>query len=236
MRSRVEDLAAHVPALLEPAIRAAAANARAIGIVATEIVNRVEHGGRLFAFGAGHAYAFAAELCSRAGGVPNWTSMNLDDLREDARPAHLQLRDSLPEREPANGPALAAFHGLSDNDVLVIASQSGRNGSQVEMALWARAHGVYVVAVLSAVHAAAFASRHPSGLKLGEVADLVLDLCTPVGDAVLEDRYGRMVSATSTLSFALLAQLLNARVVAEMESRGLDAQVIVSANVDRPAP
>lgn len=227
------DLAEHASSLLSPAVSAAAANAHEITIAAKEIADRIERGGHLFSFGAGHAYAFAAELCSRAGGLPFWASMNLEDLRDTPRLARKQLHDSAPERDPAQGVALARLHGVATGDVIVIASQSGRNGASVEMATWARSQGIYVIGVVSRAHSDAYPSRHPAGLKLVDVCDLIFDLCTPVGDAVLLAESGKRVSSTSTIAFALLAQLLNARVALELETRGIDPQVITSANVDR---
>ena len=228
----LKDLGAHAPALLAPAIRAAAVNAGAISSAADEIVDRVTAGGHLFAYGAGHAYAFAAELCSRAGGLSYWASMNLEDLRETQRLTREQLHDHGPERDPSQGVALAELHGVKSGDVLVIASQSGRNGAAAELAVWARAQGIYVIGVLSRAHSDAHPSRHPAGLKLVTEADLVFDLCTPAGDATLISESGKRVAATSTIAFALLAQLLNARVAMEFEARGLDPKIIISANVD----
>jgi uncharacterized phosphosugar-binding protein len=229
----LRDLAGHAPALVGPAIRAAAVNAGAIGVAAKEMADRVEKGGKLLAFGAGHAYAFAAELCSRAGGLPFWASMNLEDLRDTTRLAREQLHDSAPERDPAQGVALAELHGAKSGDVIVIASQSGRNGASAEMATWARARGIYVVGVLSRAHSDAFPSRHPDGIKLVDVVDLVFDICTPAGDAILMSESGKPSASTSTIAFALVAQLLNARLTLEFESRGTDPGVITSANVDR---
>jgi uncharacterized phosphosugar-binding protein len=228
----LKDVGAHASALIAPAIRAAGVNAGLIAFAADEIVKRVTEGGQLFAFGAGHAYAFAAELCSRAGGLPHWASMNLEDLRETQRLTREQLHDSLPERDPAKGVALAELHGLKSGDVLVIASQSGRNGASAEMAVWARTRGVYVIGVLSRDHSAAYPSRHPAGLKLVTESDVVLDLCTPTGDAALISDSGKRVASTSTIAFALLAQLLNARITLALEARGLDPKVLTSANVD----
>lgn len=228
----LKDVAGHVPVLLAPAVEAAAYNAGNIEIAANEIAERVSRGAKLFGFGAGHAYAFAAEFCSRAGGLPFWTSMNLEDLRTEPRPAHKQLSDSADERDPALGVALAEFYEVGPGDVLVIASQSGRNGASVEMATWARKRGIYVIGVLSSAQSAAYSSRHPSGLKLGDVCDLNLDLRTPSGDATLVSTNGKRVCAASTIAFALLAQLLNARVALALEERGIDLQVITSANVD----
>lgn len=218
-----------------PALTAAAAEAPAIDEAAERIAGRIAAGGRLFTFGAGHSQALAQELCSRAGGLRAVTSMSLEDLRAEPRPAHLQLADSAPERVPANGVALVERYGVGPGDALMIASQSGRNGASVEMARWGRAHGVLVVALLSRRHSAAFASRHPDGLKLGDVADIVLDNHCPVGDAALMLPTGEPVSAASTVAGALLVQMLNARLALALARRGADPDVIRSANVDAPA-
>jgi uncharacterized phosphosugar-binding protein len=219
--------------LILPAVTAAAAESGAIARVASTIASRIAGGGRLFTFGAGHSWAVAAELCSRAGGLPMVIAMNLDDLRDEPRPSHLQLADSMPERVSANGPALLARHGVGTGDALLIISQSGRNGASVEMARQARRGGTYVASIVSLAHCRAFASRHPEGLKLPDVADDVIDNHCPPGDAAIPMRSGIRVAATSTVSGALIAQLLNVAIVAELDRQGARPDTISSANVDR---
>jgi uncharacterized phosphosugar-binding protein len=214
-----------------PALIAVTAEHPALEQAAAAIAGRITAGGRLFTFGAGHSQSLAAELCSRAGGLTAVTSMSLEDLRDEPRPAHRQLADSEPERVPANGRALLDLYRVGPSDALLIASQSGRNGASVEMARAARAAGVYTVALLSRAHCAAFPSRHPDGLKLVDVADVVLDNHCPVGDAAIDMAGGR-VSATSTVAGALLLQVLNALVIDALQAGGTPPQVIRSANVD----
>jgi uncharacterized phosphosugar-binding protein len=215
-----------------PALAAAVDEQPRVEEAAAAIAERIIGGGRLYTFGAGHSQSLAAELCSRAGGLTAVTSMSLEDLRDEPRPAHVQLADSQPERDPANGLALLKLYGVGPRDALLIASQSGRNGASVEMARRARAAGTFTVALLSRAHSDAFPSRHPDGLKLGDVVDVVLDNHCPVGDAALRTASGASVSATSTVAGALLAQLINAAVVVELEARGCVPDVIRSANVD----
>ena len=222
----------HAAVLLRPATTAAAAESAAIARVALQIAARVAGGGRLFTFGAGHSWAVAAELCSRAGGLPAVTAMNLDDLRAEPRPAHVQLTDSMPEREPANGPALLARYGVGPGDALLIASQSGRNGASVAMASQARQAGSYVAAIVSLAHCRAFPSRHPDGLKLPDVADDVIDNHCPVGDAAVTLPSGAPAAAASTVSGALIAQLLTVAVMTELDHQGTGPAPIRSANVD----
>lgn len=218
--------------LLLPALTAAAAGSPAIARVGSAIAQRLADGGRLFTFGAGHSWAVAAELCSRAGGPPAVTAMNLEDLRTTPRPSYLQLTDSMPERDPGNGPALLALHGVRPGDALLIASQSGRNGASVEMARKARQSGSYVAAIVSLAHCQAFPSRHPDGLKLPDVTDDVIDNHCPVGDAAVELSPGRRAAAASTISGALIAQLLDVAIIAGLERRGRGVAPIRSANID----
>lgn len=215
-----------------PALTAAAAEAAVVAQAAERIAERIAAGGHLYTFGAGHSQALAQELCSRAGGLRAVTSMSLEDLRDEPRPAHLQLADSEPERLAANGAALLERYPIGAGDALLVASQSGRNGASVELVRRARERGACTIALLSRSHSAAFPSRHPEGLKLGDVAELVLDNHCPVGDAALTLAGGERVSATSTVAGALLLQLLNARVAIALAERGVGPDVIRSANVD----
>lgn len=219
--------------LLLPALTAAAAESAAISRVASRIAERLADGGHLYTFGAGHSWSVAAELCSRAGGLPMVTAMSLEDLRGTPRLSYLQLTDSAPERDPDNGPALLARHQVGSGDALLIASQSGRNGASVAMARTARQAGTYVAAVISLAHCQAFPSRHPDGLKLPDVAEDILDNHCPVGDAAVGVGLGSHAAATSTVSGALIAQLLNLAIIAELQGRGLAQALIQSANIDQ---
>ena len=73
--------------------------------------------------------------------------------------------------------------------------------------------------------------RHASGLKLLDVADLVLDNGAPAGDALLPSRSGRNVCAASSITTALLSQMLVAEVAGLFVDAGDEPPVYVSANV-----
>ncbi|HEY1639423.1 MAG TPA: sugar isomerase domain-containing protein [Streptosporangiaceae bacterium] len=210
---------------------AAAGETAALEPVAERIAVAIAGGGTVFALGAGHAQAFAMELVSRAGGLRGFAQMSLEDLRPGKRAAAVQLRDSLPERDPANGALILQHYSVTPADVVLIASNSGRNGAIVELALQCRRRGIYTAAFTSRAHSGAVASRHPSGRRLLEITDAVVDNHCPLGDATVEiDGVGR-VCAASTVSFALLAQMLTAAVIGSLARRGLPVQPIVSANV-----
>jgi uncharacterized phosphosugar-binding protein len=113
----------------------------------------------------------------------------------------------------------------------VIASNSGINGAVVEMALLAKQRGHKVIALTSAKHSAGVDSRHPSGRKLGEVADVVLDNGAPYGDAALPIPGGGAVGAISSITAALLAQQIVAEVVTNLLAAGVTPPVYLSDNV-----
>ncbi len=218
--------------LLAPAVRAAGDEWPAIQRVAARLADVAMGGGQVYAFGAGHASAFAAELYSRAGGIGAFIAISLEDLRTTPRAARVQYADSEPERDADNGTALLELYSVGPRDALLIASQSGRNGASIEMGIQARLRGTYTVGIVSRAHCLNQPSRHPSGSRLLDVVDDVLDNHCPVGDAAVAVPGVGHVSAASTVSFALIAQLLNAEVIRCLVERGHAPKVIRSANVD----
>jgi uncharacterized phosphosugar-binding protein len=120
--------------------------------------------------------------------------------------------------------------GVQPADVFVVASNSGGNGSVVELARLVKERGHALVAITSMAHTTAVASRHPSGKRLFEVADVVLDNGAPYGDAVLTT--GEVaVCGLSSITAALLAQMVVAEVVRTMVDAGEVPPVYLSANV-----
>src|SRR5690606_21746547 len=74
-------------------------------------------------------------------------------------------------------------------------------------------------------------SRHASGKKLADLADVVIDNLAPYGDTVLPLADGGRVGAVSSVTSALIAQMLVAETVQRLEARGAETPVYVSANI-----
>lgn len=218
-------------AVLGPAVEASIAEAETVSAIARKAAEAFVAGHRVFAVGAGHAQAFAMELCHRAGGLPWVVEMSLEDLRTDKRDASAQLGDSQPERNPANGPLLLDYYAVEPGDIVLIASNSGRNGAIVELALECGRRGIYSAAFTSRVHSMAVTSRHESGRRLLEVTDAVVDNHCPLGDATVNIPGVGGVCAASTVSFALLAQMFNMGAIRYLLEHGHEVRVFVSANV-----
>lgn len=132
----------------EPAIRAAG----------EAVARALVEGHRLWTFGTGHSHLLAEEVYHRAGG--------LDGVRAVLEPS-LMLHEgagksSTLERLPGLASALLSQHDVGAGDVVLVASNSGRNSVPVEFAEECVARGAVVVAVTSLDHSRSVASRAPS--------------------------------------------------------------------------
>jgi len=208
--------------------RAADTQLGAIRVAAGLVADALAGGKTFWVFGTGHSHALAEELYGRAGG--------LADVRAILEPGlmlHEGLqKSSLLERLPGLADVLLEINPLAAGDVVLIASNSGRNAVPVEFALGARARGVQVIALTSLAHSNAVTSRAPGGQRLFETADVVLDNCGEPGDALIKvPGTPEPTGATSTLVGALLLQALTVEVVTRLTDRGQPPNILRSLNV-----
>jgi uncharacterized phosphosugar-binding protein len=218
-------------AVAEEAVRRVAREqADAVAAAADLVVEGLRAGGVVQTFGTGHSQALAMELTGRAGGLVPTNMIALRDLvLLGGEPPELLFTEHL-ERDPAVGRRLYDLTGVSPSDVFVMASNSGGNGSVVELAHVVKEHGHPLVVITSMAHSGRVTSRHPSGQRLFELADVVLDNGAPYGDAVLATG-DVAVCAISSITAALLAQMIVAEVVRTMLAAGETPPVYVSSNV-----
>ena len=197
----------------------------------TLLTEAIEAGAVIQAFGTGHSEAFAMEIAGRAGGLIPTTKIALRDLVLRGDYDLDSLGGSSMERNPNVAEDLWAVSMISPGDVFVIASNSGVNGSIVGMALLAKQHGHPVIAVTSLEHTMAVPPKHPSGQRLRDVADVVIDNLAPYGDATLALDGGVPVGAVSSLTSAFLAQLLTIGVAERIAAKGAVPPLYLSANI-----
>ncbi|TVP76922.1 MAG: sugar isomerase domain-containing protein [Puniceicoccaceae bacterium] len=188
------------------------------------IAQSIAAGGVLHTFGSGHSQILAAEIERRAGGLVPVSSIH--------DPA-----DGWPEQIPGYGARLfqryAYQYAVQAGDVVLVISNSGRNASPIEVAVEARAAGLKVIALTCLRMSRATTSRHPSGKKLYELADLVLDNGGVPGDAAIDaPGFDYKVGPTSTMSGALLLNLLTMETIEQLIKMGQTPPTYVSQNAD----
>lgn len=151
----------------------------------------------IYVFGAGHAALISQEMFFRAGGCMLFNPIFARDLSLDNEPVVLT---SYFERLDGYGKILAQKVHFKKDDVLIVHSVSGRNSVGIDLALSAKAKGSKVVVITNLNYSKQVTSRHPSQLRLFEVADLVLDNHGEIGDAICELQGSEQkVAASSTI-------------------------------------
>ncbi|MGE5334350.1 MAG: sugar isomerase domain-containing protein [Nitrososphaerota archaeon] len=192
----------------------------------------IEHDGVAHAYGTGHSTAFAMELANRAGGLVPMDRMDLRQLVPRAGWPPEKVFSPDIERDPEAGPALLTCHKIYPQDIFIIASNSGIYPAIVDVAQQVKAHGHTLIAVTSMEHSQRMSSRAASGKKLYELADIVIDNCGPYGDALLEMPNGKgRACSISSLTGALIGQMLTAETIGILLDRGYEPPVLLSANV-----
>jgi uncharacterized phosphosugar-binding protein len=200
-------------------------NREALARAAELIGPAIAGGGVLHTFGSGHSEIIAREIIGRAGGLACVSGI-------------LETTNGAAENVPGFGRMLAErharLHQMERGETVVVISNSGRNCAPIDVAIFARERGLHVVAVTSLAMAREMTSRHPAGKLLHDVADLVLDNGGISGDArtPLPDGSGVKSGPSSTLTGALLLNLLQLEVLQWLAARGHALPVLRSQNTD----
>ncbi len=186
-------------------------------------------GNRIFLFGTGHSHMLSEELFYRAGGLVNVQPVLVDELM-----LHISASGStLKEREEGMAERIFEEYKMSENDAVIIISNSGRNGVIVDMALLCKAKGLKTIALTNLEHTYFGESRHKSGKRLCEIADVVLDNCGCVGDACIEvDGIEGKICPTSTVTGALILNSAIAACVELCVKKGFKPDHFASSNID----
>ena len=195
------------------------------------VANTVMRGGMLQTFGTGHSEALAMELVDRAGGLVPTNRLSLRDPVLFGLKPPSYLEDRTLERKARTAQQIFDLANPGGEDLFIIASNSGVNGCIVEMALLARQQGLKVIAFTSLRHSLAVEPLHQSGKRLCDLADVVLDNGAPKGDALLPLPNGGAACGSSSITSAMLAQMMIAESLSILMERGVEPPVYLSANV-----
>lgn len=199
------------------------ANESSIPAAASVIADVIGSDGIVHAFGSGHSQLLAIELAGRAGGLAA-IQVILDPGQGKA------------ETLEGYAATLLRDYELESRDCLIVISNSGRNASPIEMGMIGRERGLKVIAVTAADFSRSVSSRHTSGKRLLDVADVVLDTCGAAGDAAVSlEGLQTDVGPTSTVVGAALLNAVMIEAIAELIRRGVEPPVLVSQNVDGSA-
>ena len=187
--------------------------------------------GLVHLFGTGHSRIFVEEMFPRHGSFPGFhpiveLSLTFHNLVVGSNG---QRQAMFLEHVEGFGQVILRNFVFSAPDCFLIFSNSGVNEVVVDVALEAKRLGMPVIAVVSVEHCTASPPAHSSGQKLIDIADIVIDNCTPAGDALvripnLEDPVG----PGSTIGAAAVTNALKCRVAEKLTELGKAPIVLTS--------
>ncbi|MBQ7719005.1 MAG: sugar isomerase domain-containing protein, partial [Clostridia bacterium] len=167
----------------------------------------------------------AEEIFYRAGGIAR-----VYPILEDSLMLHkAAARSSALERISGLASALLDdIDAVKCGGVLFLFSNSGCNTVAIEMADEAGKRGLKTICITNVTHSSKMISRHPKGLKLMDVCDVVIDNKGCYGDAAVEIN-GTMTGPTSTVIGAMIMEAIVCRAV-EIASETAEPEIFASAN------
>jgi uncharacterized phosphosugar-binding protein len=189
-------------------------------------------GGLVHSFGTGHSRIPVEELFPRYGSYPGFSPLVELSLTFHTQVvgANGQRQAMAIERVEGFAASILANFRLRPTDAAIVFSAGGTTAVPIEVAIGMREAGLRVIAVTSVAHSQAAAPQHSSGTRLLDHADVVLDLCTPPGDALVEVG-GARVGPGSTVAAAAVANAVKVRTAELLAERGVLPPVLAAASV-----
>lgn len=181
--------------------------------------------GLVHLFGCGHSRMLCEEMTPRQGCYVGWhTIVELGLTFHNLIVGPNGLRQSLHlEKTLGYAEQILRNFAFGPKDVLIVISTSGIREVIIEMAEGARQRGLRVIAVLSKEHCKQAKPAHPSGRKLQDVADVVLDNGAPIGDTIFAlQGSSNKTGPFSTLGGAMVMNLLRCEVAQRLVDRGIE--------------
>lgn len=223
----------YISRLVKLAEQAAEANGEAFDDAATALSATLADEGLVHLYGSGHSVLPAQETFPRYGSY-----VGLNPLTDPRLMWHNVLgaggvRELLwLERTENYAEKFLDHQPLNPGDSIVIFGHSGRNASGIDTALYAKKRGITVVAITAKTNLDKPAT-HSSGKRLADAADIVIDTCAPIEDAIVPvDGWSRPVAGSSTVLAMMMMHELVARTAAKLGEKGLELPTFASPTIE----
>jgi uncharacterized phosphosugar-binding protein len=189
-------------------------------------------GGFVHSFGTGHSRIPVEEMFPRYGSYPGFhpiVELSMT-FHTQVVGANGQRQAMFIERVPGLAEVILSNFHFEPKDAVMVFSASGLGAVVVEFARGARKRGLPVIAITSIAQSKAGEVEKEVGARLMDEADVVIDLCTPAGDALcrLDGLPETPVGPGSTLAAVAVADSIKVRTAELLLARGKLPPVITS--------
>jgi len=199
---------------------------------ARAMADSIAQGGVVHVFGSGHSVIPVLDIFPRYGSYPGFHPLLDPRLMWFNVIGPGGVKELLwLERQEGYAQVLLKSHNLKDKDVMLVFSHGGVNAAPVEVAREAKKAGLFVVGVASMENQSKALLTH-RGKRLCDIADITIDNCVPLEDALVKiNGLQEPVAAGSTVAVVAIAMALVAEVAKIMVEKGVPLNVFVSPNV-----
>ncbi|QND46139.1 SIS domain-containing protein (plasmid) [Rhizobium lusitanum] len=187
----------------------------------------------VFTFGTGHGAIPALESFPRTGTIVGFrpivesTMISFHHVWGDMGARQYRFIHA----QEGYGKAIMRSHQLDSEDTMILFSHSGINAVILDIAIECKERGISLIGVTSLPHSSSVPSRHSSGKRLFEVADVVIDTGIPKGDAAIHiDGLEHAVGPSSTSVTVAIAHAIVSTTAEKLVQQGLAPGVMVSPN------
>jgi uncharacterized phosphosugar-binding protein len=193
--------------------------------------------GLVHLFGTGHSRIPVEEMFPRYGSYPGF-----NPIVELSMTFHTQVVGSngqrqamFIERVPGLAEVILDNYTFAPQDVVMVFSAGGTTAVPVEFARGARRRGLRVIAVTSVQQSMSSAIDPVVGSRLLDEADLVLDLCTPHADALIDiPGLDTPVGPGSTVAAVAIVNSIKVRTAQLLVEQGVTPPVLTRGSVVGP--
>src|SRR5262245_53179398 len=222
----------YISRLMKLAEQAGEANSKAFEDAAGKLSDSLANNGLIHLYGSGHSVLPVQETFPRYGSYVGFNPLTDPRVMWHNVLGAGGVRELLwLERTEHYAEKFLDHQPLNEGDSIIIFGHSGRNASGIDTALYAKKRGIFVVAITSKNNHDKPAT-HSSGKRLADAADLVIDTCSPIEDAVVPiDGWSRPVAGSSAVLAMIMAHELLARTATNLAGRGIELPVFASPTI-----
>lgn len=202
--------------------------------IAADICADVINSGKLVhLFGSGHSVLIVQDIFPRYGGVVGWHPLMDPRLMWNNVIGPGGARELLwIERQEGYVKNFLQSYNFQPGEAIIVFSHGGLNAAPIEAAMYAREHDLKVIAVSSGENYKKAMATHSSGKKLGDLADVLIDNCCPLEDALVAiPGYYQKVGASSTVAAITISQTIASETALRLQKLGHKMYIFVSPNV-----
>ena len=194
------------------------------------LADTTQRGGIIYGYGVGHSHLICDDAFWRAATPANYCA-----LLEHSATGNTEItKSAMVENLYGIGSAIVDYNRLTPEDCLIVISNAGNLIAPVEAALRAKEKGIPVIGIACVAYANYLPRLHKDGWNLIDIADVVIDNCSLIGDAAVEiEGMETKVGSTSTVPGVLIQTAMLTQMVEILCERGFIPDVYYNGHLAR---